>query len=75
MNNLRKVVAINQETGERKEFDGTYQAAKFLKTSTQNVTQALERCGACCGWAMYDSADRIRQRIEMLQEMLCVVEG
>ena len=67
---MRKVIAINQKTGERKEFKSTYAAAVFLLTATQNVMQALDRGGVCCGWKLYDTPERIQKRIEQLNKML-----
>ena len=67
---MRTVIAINMKTGERKEFKSTYAAAVFLSTATQNVMQALDRNGVCCGWKLYDAPERIQKRIEQLNKML-----
>ena len=72
---IRKVIAVNVETGERKVFAGTYRTAKELGTCSQNVMYALERNGVCCGWRMYDTADFIREKIAKLQQLLKEVEA
>lgn len=75
MRNIREVIAVNAQTGERKVFPGTYQAAKELGTSSQNVMYALNRNGLCCGWKLYDNAETIREKIAQLQQLLKEVEG
>lgn len=75
MRNKRAVVAINQNTGEKREFGSAYECARELGTAFQNVTQALDRNGICCGWRLYDSAEYLRGRIAELQKRLKEVEG
>lgn len=70
----RKVVAINQATGERREFESASECAIFLHTMCSGVLQALNRNGACLGWRMYDTADNLRKRIAELQKQLEEVE-
>lgn len=71
----RAVIAINETTGERKEFDSVYAAAKALKVCTQAVQLAQGLGGVCQGWRIYDSAERIRERIEELKNQLVIVEN
>lgn len=75
MRGKRSVVAINPNTGERREYDSAYMCARELGTMFQNVTQALDRNGICCGWRLYDSAEYLRGRIAELQKRLKEVEG
>jgi len=74
MRKIRKVVAINVATGQRKEFAGTYQAAKALETSTQNIALAMDRCGICRGWKLYDSPESLREKIEELKKRIKEIE-
>lgn len=74
MRNTRKIIAINPNTGEKKEFLSVYMCSRELQTSIQNITQALDRNGICCGWKLYDSADFLRGRIAELQRRLKEVE-
>lgn len=75
MRKTREVIAVNEETGERKVFAGTYQTAKELGTSSQNVMYALARNGVCCGWRLYDNAEALREKIGRLQQLLKEVEA
>ena len=71
----RKIIAINEKTGEKREFNGIYSFSREIGTGLSNVAQALDRNGTCCGWRLYDCADEIRRRILQLQEQLKIVEG
>ena len=71
----RKVVAINQATGERREFESASECAIFLHTMSAGVLQALNRNGVCLGWRMYDTADYLRKRIAELERRLEEIEG
>lgn len=71
----RAVIAINVTTGERKEFDSVYAAAKALNVCTQAVQLAQGLGGVCKGWRIYDSPDRIREKIEDLKKQLVMLEG
>lgn len=73
--NSRKVIAINQETGERKEFDGVYAAAKFFNVHHPQVLMALGMCQAVAGWKVYDDPERIRERIADLEAQIKMLEG
>lgn len=74
MRDLRKVVAVNVATGERREFPSSTECALFLHTMSAGVLQALNRNGVCCGWRLYDSAETLRKRIAELQKQLEEVE-
>lgn len=70
----RRVVAINQATGERREFETVSECAIFLHTMSAGVSQALNRNGVCLGWRLYDTAEYLRKRIAELQKQLEEVE-
>lgn len=72
---VRKVVAVNIETGERREFNRSVDCAVFLGVEHANIRQAVERNGSCRGWRLYDTPEYIRKRIEILQEQLAEIEG
>lgn len=74
MRKVRSVIALNQGTGERMEFSSVYELAKRLGTSTQNITQTIERNGIIRGWRLYDAPDMIRMRIADLQRQLTEIE-
>lgn len=67
-------MAINQATGERREFESASECAIFLHTMSAGVLQALNRNGVCLGWRMYDTADYLRKRIAELQKQLEEIE-
>lgn len=71
----RAIVLINEESGERKDFNSINGAAKFLGATFGNVQTAAIYNGTWKGWRVYESADTIRQHIKELQEQLKVVEG
>ena len=75
MRKQRRVIAVNVNTGERKDFHSTYEAATKLRTSTQNIVFTLDRNGTCKGWRLYDTPETIRTRIAELQEKLVEVEN
>lgn len=70
----RAVIAINETTGERKEFESVYAAAKALGVSFQAVQLAQGLSGVCRGWRIYDTPARIRERIEDLKNQLAMLE-
>lgn len=74
MRSKRKIIAINSETGERKAFDSVYDFAKQVGTAHPAVLQALNQGWNCMGWMLYDSPERIRERITALEEQLKIVE-
>lgn len=71
----RKVIAINEQTGERREFSGIYQAAKALGTSTPSVSISLAMGTAVKGWKVYDTPEMMRQRIEEIKKQIKIVEN
>ena len=71
----RKIILINEETGEKLQFDSINQAAIRLKTNFSNVQRAAIYNGVYNGWRVYESADTIRKHIVELQEQLKIVEG
>ena len=73
--NLRKVIAINPETGDRKDFDSIYMAAKSFGVGHASIIQALDRDnGFINGWRVYDSPDRLRKKIAELEERIKMLE-
>lgn len=72
---VRKILAVSVETGERKELASLYDCAIFLQTGLSNVAQALNRNGICRGWKLYDSPDTLRARISDLERQLAELEA
>ena len=66
--NCRRVIAVEQNSGEIVKFESAYSCAIELKTGFRNVQQALERNGICKGWKLYDSVEFIDAQIELLKE-------
>ena len=71
---VRKVIAVDIETGVKKEFASVYELAKVLGSSTQNVTQIVERNGIVRNHRLYDTPEMIRRRIADLQRQLTEIE-
>lgn len=66
----RPVIAINETTGERKEFGSAYAAAKALKTTHTHVLISIGMGTVCKGWKVFDTPDNIHRRIIELEEQL-----
>lgn len=75
MRNLRKVIAIHEITGERKEFASAYEAATVLGCTRQGALHALECLQAVKGWKLYDTPDKYRERIKEFEEIIKMLEG
>lgn len=75
MRNLRKVIAIHEITGERKEFASAYEASTVLGCTRQGALHALECLQAVKGWKLYDTPDKYRERIKELEEIIKMLEG
>lgn len=71
----RKIIAVNMETGERREFAQSKDCAGFLGVDHSNIRQAVERNGVCRGWRLYDAPDTLRDRIGELERQLAEIEA
>ena len=71
----RAIVLINEETGERKDFDSINAAAVFLGTNFSNLQRAALYNGVLNGWRVYESASTIRKHIAELKDQLKTLEG
>ena len=70
----REIVAIDEMTGERRDFSSINAAAAFLGTNFSNVQRAAMSNGICNGWRLYESARTIKEHIKELQAQLKVLE-
>ena len=70
----RRVIAINVETGERREYDSVYECGQALDVSFQAIQLTLDRRGVCKGWKIYDTPEKIREIIGILEEQLNTLE-
>lgn len=70
-----RIIAINEATGERREFISVYAFSKEMGVTTRSAQQARERNGVCCGWRVYDNPERIRERIKELEAQIKMLEG
>lgn len=75
MKTYRLVIAINETTGQRVDFSGTYSAARELGSSCAAITISLATGTAVKGWKLYDAPARIRERIKELEAQLVMLEG
>lgn len=68
------MIAINEKTGERKEFSSAYAAAKEMGVSHTHVFIAIA-LGACVKeWKVFDTPDNIRRRIADLEAVIRKLE-
>lgn len=75
MRKYRKVIAINAVTKERKEFTGTYEAAKVLGTAPSTIQLSIAQGNSIKGWYVYDTPEVIRERIKKLEEQVEMLEN
>lgn len=75
MRNLRKVIAIHEITGERREFASAYEASTVLGCTRQGALHALECLQAVKGWKLYDTPDKYRERIKEFEGIIKMLEG
>lgn len=66
----RPVIAINEVTGERKNFSSVYRAAKEIGSTHVQVLISLAMGSSAHGWMVYDTPENIRKRIAELQEVI-----
>ena len=66
----RPVIAINEATGERKEFKSVYCAAKELGASHTQILISLAMSSAVHGWKVYDTPENIHKRIIELEGII-----
>lgn len=71
----RKIIAVNEATGERREYKSAWALACELGVTGRSVMQAKERNGVCKGWRVYPSAEELRERIAELERQIEIVEG
>lgn len=74
MRNVRKVIAINEVTGERKAFASAYEASGFLGSTRQAALHALVSLQSVKGWKLYDTPEKYRERIQELEEIIKMLE-
>ena len=74
MRNQRKIIAISEETGERRQFGSLYEAAKEMKTNSGNLITGIACNTAVKGWKVYDTPDNIRKRIAELEAQIKMLE-
>ena len=71
MREKRPVIAVDIETGTKKEYDSAYACAKELRVNPTNVlSAALINGGVCKGYRIYDTPETIRKRINELENLL-----
>lgn len=75
MRNLRKVIAIHEITGERREFASAYEASTVLGCTRQGALHALECLQAVKGWKLYDTPEKYRERIKEFEGIIKMLEG
>lgn len=69
------IIAINEETGERKDFPSINAAARELESTFKNIQTAAIYNGYVKGWRVYESADTIRLHIKDLERQLEIVNN
>ena len=70
---LRKTILIKDK--QRKEVASEYAASKILGVSVSSVQQAKRWGTEVKGWRVYDTPDKILERIAELEEQIKFLEG
>lgn len=71
----RPVIAIHEETGERRDFSGMYETGRVLGVGHVQVLMAIMTGQSVRGWRVYDTPDKIRERIKELEKQIKMLEG
>lgn len=71
----KPVIAINNETHERKLYNCVIECAQSLRVSSSAVLVAVARNTSVKGWRLYDTPDNIRQRIYDLEKQIVLLES
>lgn len=69
-----KFYAVNPETGETMEMGSFYEAAHKIGGTPREWQEALLRHGYAQGWRVFDNTDSLRQRLEMIESEIRLVE-
>jgi len=69
----RPVIAINEVTGERREFGSAYAVGKAFGTNHTHVLISIMMGTSVKGWKVYDTPDNIRRRIADLEEQIMML--
>lgn len=70
----RAVIAINEETGEKRAFESAYVFAKEVGINPGSAINILQAGGSAKGWKLYDTPDNIRKRIAELEAQIKMLE-
>ena len=66
----RPVIAINEATGERREFGSAYAAGKEFGTNHTHVLISMSMGTAVRGWKVYDTPKNLRKRIGEIEGII-----
>ena len=70
INEAKSVIAVNIDSGERRDVSSINEAARFLGVQFQTVQTASYRNGSVKGWRIYPSPENIRRQIGLLENQL-----
>lgn len=71
----KKIIAINEETGERREHKSAWAFACEMGVTARSVLQAKERNGVCKGWRIYPSIEELKEKVAELERQIAFLEG
>lgn len=71
----RKIIAIHEETGERREFESASAFAQEFGMSQGTISNVMNVGGTAKGWRLYDTPNNIRKRIAELEAQIEMLEG
>ena len=71
----RPVIAIHEETGERRDFSGLYETGRVLGVGHVQVLMSIMSGQAVRGWRVYDVPEKIRERIKQMEQDIKMLEG
>ena len=69
-----EIYAVNPNTGETRKLSSFYEAARTIGGTPREWQEAMYRFGYAQGWRVYDNVESLRQRIEMAENEIRMVE-
>lgn len=70
MNTSKSIIAVNLESGERRDFSSINEAARYFGVQFQTIQTASYRNGSVKGWRIYPSRENILRQIALLEKQL-----
>jgi len=75
MANVRRpLIAVNEETGERVRFDRVADCTDYFGVKRASVLHAVAMGSYIKGWRIYDTPEKLREKIEEIKKIIKKLE-